>query len=164
MHQGRLNWTDWLLRVLTWEGLVPATVFFGSMAIAILSKHDFWLIIGTGILLPSIACVVRFRSGMRTIETNNCHPFTRFWQMKSLIIGVIIMGFMEGLYIIYSTKPGLGLLGGGNDTHIWIGFLLAYLLLLTFATYPGLSSNTLYDSDDFFEDDDCLSIPSDHLE
>ncbi len=138
----RLNWTGWLLRVLTCDGLVPVVLLTSSIMLSRLSlgQGNWYLIMSAGI--PVSAFMVRFFMGQYAIEHNHCSALTRRFQSGVLVLGLCVIAIMDCFLIMLSMLlPGNPPKGGGDKLVIlFYGFAIAYLAYLacmTFAMYPG---------------------------
>lgn len=141
-----LDWSGWLLRVLTWDGLVPVAMFVSSMTVARLTQGqgDWYLALTLG--LPLSAFLVRFFMGRGAIERNHCSPVTQSFQSIVLVLGLIVIAILDSLLICLSTLPP-GNPGGNRDKVVILYCVvamvyLAYLACMCFAMYPGRESLT----------------------
>ena len=155
----RLNWSGWLLRVLTCDGVLPVVLLATSVTLSRLSlgQGELYLILSAGI--PVSAFMVRFFMGQRAIEHNHCSALTRRFQLIVLVLGLIVIALMDCLLIVLSMLPP----PNGNKAEkyliLFLGFAIAYLAYLacmTFAMYPGREPIPLgevgYDAPDLDEE------------
>ncbi len=133
-----LHWTGWLLRVLTWDGLVPVSMLLLSRGLTL-------IVVGGGgefdllsIILPCIAIGVRLYLGHVAISVNHCTPSVRQAQFISLLLGLILLAVIECALILAATlPPGNGPFDRAEDRQIGYWLLAAYISFVTIAMYPG---------------------------
>jgi len=133
----------WLLRVLTWDGLLPVVVWAIPLIVAKsalpISEPAIVLLAS---LLPIAALIVRFFVGHRMIQANACGTGFRRVQVTCLCVGLFVLMLLDCLLItLFSLEFGGG---PGVPEEEWLAqvviiaiFYLPYLALLSVAMYPG---------------------------
>ncbi len=129
---------QWFIRVLTWDGLVPVGLFLMSASLASMANGDLEWISLVALILPVIALLVRFYRGLRSIHKNRCSPATRAVQIGLLVLGLIMLGVLDGVIILSTTAPpGAGPFDRADDRQIWYWFGIVYWIAMMIAMYPG---------------------------
>jgi NADH:ubiquinone oxidoreductase subunit 6 (subunit J) len=132
---------NWLLRLATWDGLLPAAVWGAStVLLAVLPRKEEAVVL-TVAILPAAALIVRFYVGRRMIDTNACTPGFRKVQLVCLCAGLLVLTLLDTLLMTLFT---LELPQPANPTEelaavaiIVAMFYTPYLLFLAVAMYPG---------------------------
>lgn len=132
---------NWFLRVLTWDGLLPAVVWAVPVLLMSVLPDGELLVLTLGVILPIVALIVRFYVGHAMIVRNRCGPWFRKLQVVCLGLGLFVLMCLDSLLITLFT---LQLDGGNNPEDDWrvqlvifAMFYLPYLILLAVAMYPG---------------------------
>jgi hypothetical protein len=132
----------WIGRILSWDGLLPAIVFAASVGVAVLFPNNRIVPEIAMVVLPIGAFLWRARAGHRQINTNGCGPWTRAGQYVALGFALLLFLFFDFMLVLleFIPKGQRGL--AQEDVPIWVGMVIAYLVLATFAMYPGRGLNS----------------------
>lgn len=124
----------WLLRLFSYDGLLPALVFVipGLLAVAIGAGAIIEL---TAVALPIIAYFWRMAIGLRHIETNDCSCIVRRIQKCWLFVGLLALLLVDAFMILTWNIPRNAL--SIQDYITTFCIYLVYVLCLAVSTYPG---------------------------
>lgn len=125
----------WLLRVFTWDGILPFCILAIPYVIHWALPNKRGLIEITAVALPIVAFFTRVIVGNRHIASNNCsHSFRKF-QFGVFFLTIIVFIMVDCVMILSHLMPNAPL----NDTDYLIFAILIglYLLAMAVAMYPG---------------------------
>lgn len=131
--------SSWLIRLIAWDGLLPALVWLSPHAIrAIIPNHD-KAIEAAAILIPIAALFLRFYMGSQYIYSNHCSRSFRRLQVVLFCLGIFLLLLIDVLLILSTILPKMP---PGHPVHfkemvLFTGVFAVYLLLMIIAMYPG---------------------------
>ena len=134
-----MNASQWIIRLIAWDGLLPALVWLSPYAIrAIIPNHD-KAIEAAAILIPIAALFLRFYMGSKYIFSNHCSRSFRKLQVVLFCLGIFLLLLIDSLMILSTILPKMP---QGHPVHFREMILIAgafsvYLLLMFIAMYPG---------------------------
>jgi hypothetical protein len=132
---------NWFLRVLTWDGLLPAAVWAVPAILMNVLPNGEPIVLLLGVLLPIVALLVRFYVGRAMIAANRCGPVFRKLQVACLGVGLFILMCLDSLLITLFTLQLDGADRPEDDWRvqlvIFAMFYGPYLAFLAVAMYPG---------------------------
>ena len=127
----------WLMRLVAWDGIVPWMIWCFPFLIR-------WVFPGwrgavelSAIILPVLGLLIRLVIGVQAIQINYCSPTWRAAQRVALIIGLLVLGLIDGVMIISHLLPQGFPIATWNDRIVWICLGVVYLSAMLFAWYPG---------------------------
>src|SRR6478752_8449135 len=88
MTRTRLNKRKWLVRVITWDSIMPLVLIGVPHAVHWMFPQAVKAIELMGILLPIVAFFMRLFIGFRHINANQCPPRFRDFQRVILFLGI----------------------------------------------------------------------------
>lgn len=97
--------TFWMLRVITWDGILPASVWFAPVVAGLLLPNNRLAIELIAIVLPISSFCIRYRVGRQYITTNNCRSTTRRIQAAALYLGIFVVFFFDAVMILSHVMP-----------------------------------------------------------
>ncbi len=127
----------WLLRVLMWDGLLPAGVVLVPTFVEFRFPNNRGAIELTALALPSVGLLIRLWIGRRFIAANHCTVSVRKLQFCALFLGIFLLAFLEGVLILTHVMPSGALFVHQTDVVIFAMLFSTYLLLMSIAMYPG---------------------------
>jgi len=133
MRIGRVDFSAWLLRLVTWDGLLPLFIVLVPAAIGLLVPNNRGVMEITAVGLPIAAFFVRFGVGFRLIQTNNCAAEIRRFQIVAFVFGMFLLVLFDSVLILGHLVPN-GVLFAGSFLTVLGG---PYLVAMAIALYPG---------------------------
>jgi hypothetical protein len=79
-----VNYRSWLLRILTWDTLLPACVGLVPIGVEFFFPKHRSVMEVVSVTLPIVAFFPRIRAGKRQIQSNRCSDATRSFQTSML--------------------------------------------------------------------------------
>jgi hypothetical protein len=89
MAVGRINYGSWLLRVITWDAILPVFVAAVPLAIETFLPTHRGVMEVTAVTLPVAAFFVRIAGGRRHIASNRCSDPVRRVQFGVFCVGIL---------------------------------------------------------------------------
>ncbi|MEX0715677.1 MAG: hypothetical protein WD066_03785 [Planctomycetaceae bacterium] len=132
----RVEYARWLLRLVCWDGLLPAIVLTAPMIGRRLLADTPLLIDIFGIGLPVAAFCIRIAVGFSYISRNRFGPAMRSAQRAALGLAALLLVMVDCIAVLTQFVPAarpFGLL------HLIVLTCVGatYLALMAFALYPG---------------------------
>ncbi|MDR3639662.1 MAG: hypothetical protein P4L84_38030 [Isosphaeraceae bacterium] len=140
MAAGQLGVTSWLLRLITWDGVLPACIVFAPAGIELLFPNNRGAIELAAVLLPITAFWVRFSVGKRHIDTNHCGPAVRTFQLCVFCFGIFVLVFFDAAITLSHIMPQGALFSTSADILVWGIIGAIYVTSMAIAMYPGRSA------------------------
>jgi hypothetical protein len=134
----QVDFVSWVLRVLTWDSLLPACVILFPTAIAFLLPNNRGAIEITGVVLPIAGFVLRVRAGRRQITSNHCAATMRHVQLGSFVVGILILTLIDAVLVLSHVMPQGALFADKTDRVVWAILFFVYLASMSIAMYPGV--------------------------
>jgi len=132
-----VNLAAWLLRLLTWDGVLPVCIFFVPSLIELLLPNNRGAVEIASVAPPIIAFFIRFAVGRHHIAANRCSAWFRRIQYAVFGIAVVLLVFFDAVLILAHLIPGAP---GPPSMEEWIALAIiasVYLTLMGTAMYPG---------------------------
>jgi hypothetical protein len=129
----------WLLRILTWDGLLPACVVLFPTVIAIVLPNNRGAIEITAVVLPIAGFFLRVSAGRRQIASNRCAARLRHVQLCAFVLGILVLTLIDAVLILSHVMPQGALFADKTDRVVWTILFSVYLASMTIAMYPGAS-------------------------
>ena len=139
-HDTPINYRQWILRIIYWDGILPIFVSFVSVAVASFLGNNRPLAETLMVVLPIVALFIRFSIGRKHILGNNCGGIFKGVQTGALGFAILIFLFADFLVVLSAFIPKNRGLPPPEDVPIYIVALLLYLVLVIIAMYPGRES------------------------
>lgn len=139
-HDKPINYSQWLLRIIGWDGILPVFVASLAFAIASIFGNNWLLAEALVIVLPIVALFIRFSIGYKHIRRNYCGKMFKGIQTGALGLAVFIMLFADFLVVLLAFIPKNDRHPPPEDVPIYIVALTVYLVLVVIAMYPGRES------------------------
>jgi hypothetical protein len=136
MPSQRLHLSKWLIRVLTWDSVMPVVLIAVPHAVHWLFPQAVKAIELLGVFLPITAFFVRLVVGWRHINANYCSPWARGLQQGVLFVGIFSLVLVDAALILQINIPQ-----ANEKFEILMVFLAVsvfiYLPSMVIAMYPG---------------------------
>jgi hypothetical protein len=97
---GHIDYARWLLRVITWDGVLPVCLFLIPLAAKFLFPIHGGVFAFLAVALPIAALFFRIRAGCHHIDANNCGPSFQKLQVWTLLFGSLILVILDALLIV----------------------------------------------------------------
>jgi hypothetical protein len=143
-----LNYGSWLLRVITWDVILPVCIAFAPMVVDLLLPNHRGAIEVTAVLLPIAAFFLRIRAGERHIASNRCSDGVRRFQFCALCLGILPLILIDCFMILSHLMPRGALLTADSDKFALAIVYALYLSSMAVAMYPGRTISSPVDWDD----------------
>lgn len=140
-----MNSLPWIMRLITWDGLLPALVWLSPYVIGVLLPNHDKAIEAAAILIPILALLFRFYLGTQYIFSNHCSCRFRKVQLVLFCIGLLLLLLIDSLMILSSILPQMP---RDHPVHFkeqvfMVGFFSLYFILMIVAMYPGAAADSL---------------------
>jgi hypothetical protein len=135
------EYLNWFLRVLCWDGLLPAVVFLVPHIALLLLPNRPGVIELLAIVVPIAALFSRFVAGSRVIKSNHCAERCRQLQFMALAVALMILLLTEAALMLSHNMPPGALFAAEKDRIVWTVFAAVYFTNVVFAMYPGRASS-----------------------
>jgi hypothetical protein len=133
MKVGRVDFSAWFLRLITWDGVVPILIALAPLAVELSIPNNRGVMEVAAVALPIAAFFIRLCVGGRLIRTNNCPAETRRLQAIAFVFGLFLLGLFDSVLILSHLVP--------NGVPMVGPFLIVlggpYLVAMAIALYPG---------------------------
>jgi hypothetical protein len=151
MWIGRVNYRSWLLRILTWDTILPVAVAFVPTAIALFLPDRRGVMEIASVTLPIAAFLLRLRIGKRQIDSNRCSVAVRKFQFCVFFVGILPLVLIDCVIVLSHLMPNGALFATSGDLLVWAVLAAIYLASMTVAMYPGSAraANDQHESDDY---------------
>jgi hypothetical protein len=148
----QLDVRAWLVRVITWDGVLPACVLLVPSVVALVLPNRRGAIEITAVALPIVAFLIRFRVGKRHIDSNHCGEAMKVFQLCIFSLGILALVLFDAFVVLIHVMPRRA--GGITPADL---FELAipvsiYLAIMALAMYPGRRLVLVEKSHEQFED------------
>lgn len=136
---GNTDFVGWMVRLLTWEGILPTCVFLVRGIIETLFPSR-GTIEAAAVVLPITFFFVRIFTGCRHIDANHCSQGFQRFQVWALVLAVFVLVFVDAIMILADVMPNGALVAGPADWIVIVTIILIYLVPMSVAMYPGRSN------------------------
>jgi hypothetical protein len=147
MALGHVNYGSWFLRVLAWDGVLPAFIAFAPTGVEVLFPNHRGAVEITAVTLPIAAFGLRIRAGKRHIASNRCSEVVRFFQFCAFCLGILPLVLVDCFMILSHLMPG-AMFETYTDILICAITVSVYLTLMAVAMYPGRAIPSALDWED----------------
>ena len=146
MTRLRVDYGLWVLRLLGWDGLLPALIVLIPCTLKLLLPRNLDDVVLTAAIIPPVALFIRGYVGIRQINSNHCSHLIRQLQGCVLLLAITPLMIVDVFLILYHALPK-------NGPNRWASFafggaIAGYLVLMAFAMYPGGTKVVTADSED----------------
>lgn len=140
----RISFRQWIIDVISWDGILPACIFGISFLVSIFVAQNQFPAELLMVALPIIGVLVRFSIGYRKILNNHCTRWLRALQLIAL--GIAVLMFMAfDFFVVLGAFMKLQHALGPMDWFVLGGIGTIYLSLVTFTMFPGIAPSNVDD-------------------
>jgi hypothetical protein len=143
-----VNYGFWLLRVITWDTILPVVVALVPAAIIFLFPNRRGFVEIISVTLPVGAFLLRVINGKRQITTNRCSEAVRTFQFCVFVFGILPLVLVECFMVLSHLMPDGALFATKTDRMILAVLAAIYLACMVVAMYPG--SETTENAEEFW--------------
>ena len=133
----RVNYRSWLLRIVTWDTLLPACVGLLPHGIELVFPKNRGVMEVVAVTVPVAAFFLRIRAGTHQIATNQCSQILRNLQRCAFVLGILPLVLVDAFLILSHLMPQGALIATPGDRLVWAIVLGVYLTCMAVAMYPG---------------------------
>jgi hypothetical protein len=133
----RLDVKSWLLRLFTWDGVLPVCIVLIPSVIGLIIPNRRGAIEMSSVIVPIAAFLIRFRAGKRHIESNNCGEIMKIFQLCVFSIAILALVLVDAFIMLSHVMPRRGKFVTIDDLLALLIPIAFYLSLMAFAMYPG---------------------------
>ena len=138
MFVGRIDYRTWMVRLVTWDGVLPLVLGLAPFAVSVVIPSCRGAIEVTAVGLRVAAFLIRLVVGLRFIRTNQCSEKTREFQGIALVLGMFLLVYFDAVSILAHVIPSGALFATWLDFFKFMAlFNAVYLGLMAVALYPG---------------------------
>lgn len=130
----------WLIRLIAWDGVLPAVVWSVPFVVHELMPNDRGANEFCGIALPLVAFLVRFFIGFRAIKSNHCGMLLRPVQMTVLCVGLFTLLLIDVLMVLENVMPKGPAPTTWEDLIVLAVLYAIYFSAMAIAMYPGFEN------------------------
>jgi hypothetical protein len=149
-EKGNARFGLWLIRLLTWDGLLPACIWSAPIVVRLLTARRGAVEI-TAVSLPIFAFFIRYRVGRQLILANGCRDLVRGVQLAVLCFGILVLLFIDAIVILAHVVPQGAGLDLADAWRTWAFAYSLYLVAMAFAMFPGSAPTRTGQSGDLAE-------------
>ncbi len=128
---------SWMLRLITWDGLLPAFVWLIPFFAEMLFPNTPSVIELIGVGVPIAAFLIRLYVGQRFISSNHCGTVMRTFQLGVFFIGILVLVCIDSMMILAQSGPGGVQMATRTDLIVFLSLFTFYFLSMAFSMYPG---------------------------
>jgi len=128
---------SWLLRLFTWDGVLPASVWSAPFLVEWLVPNNRGAIEATGMILPAAAFLIRLQVGRRYIASNGFGPVMRGFQVGVFCLGLFVLVVIDAVMVLSHVMPKGEAFRTTADCIVWAALYATYLTSMAVAMYPG---------------------------
>src|SRR5262245_48281882 len=133
MNHGQVNYGEWLLKLIAWDGALPIFIILVPTIVDLLFPNPPGAISFAPVLIPIAAFFLRFYVGKRHIDSNRCSRAIRNLQLVALCIGIFVLLLIDSLLILsHEMNRGAIVPSAGEILVLSIPFSI-YLVLMAIA-------------------------------
>src|SRR5262245_32594772 len=125
MAAKRIDFREWFLRAVHWDGLLPIAIAFVPRLFTLVFPKLDDVVAMTAVILPPIVFFWRIANGYRLIFSNRCGYWVRHFQLCVFVVGLVPLILMDCLIILSAIIPNG--MQGDNDLQIWLIMLAVYI-------------------------------------
>lgn len=132
----RVNHRAWLTHLMFWDVLLPLSVSTVPWLV------HWWFqnahaIEAIAVVMPIVAFLTRMNVGGRRITYNRCGAFLKCLQFVVFGVAALLLIGVEALLVLMLLIPMGAMQPTETDLIILSSIAVGYLLIMTFATFPG---------------------------
>jgi hypothetical protein len=131
----RVNYQLWLLRLIAWDGLLPALILLAPYVVELLIPNNRLAIELLGVAFPIAGFFIRLVVGKRHIDSNLCSGPVRLAQFGVFFVGIFPLVLIDAFLVLSHVMPK-GVLAP-EDYAVFGVLFSVYLTAMTLAMYPG---------------------------
>lgn len=135
MPAKRIDFREWFLRVVHWNGFLPIAIAIIPRLFSLVFPKLEDVVAVTAVILPPIVFFWRIASGYRLIFSNRCGYWLRHFQLCVFVVGLVPLILIDCLIILSAIIPNG--MQGDEDLRIWLIMLAIYFASMAIAMYPG---------------------------
>jgi hypothetical protein len=132
-----VNYRFWLLRVITWDAILPVVVAVVPAVIIFFFPNRRGFIEITSVTLPVGAFLLRSITGKRQIARNRCSQAVRTFQFCVFVIGILPLVLVDCFMVLSHLMPDGALFATKTDRLVLAVLAAIYLVCMVVAMYPG---------------------------
>jgi hypothetical protein len=133
----QVNFGFWLLRVITWDAILPLVVALVPTLIILIFPNRRGFIEITSVMLPVGAFLLRAINGKRQIARNRCSQTVRAFQFCVFVVGILPLVLLDCVMILSHLMPDGAFLATTTDRLVLAVLVAIYLVSMIVAMYPG---------------------------
>ena len=137
-----MSLSNWILRLITWDGLLPAFVWLIPYVVGILFPNMPGMIEFFGVAVPIAAFLIRLYVGQRFISSNHCGTVMRALQLGVFFIGILVLVCIDSMMILAHAGPGGVRMATRTDLIVIVVSFAIYFMSMAFSMYPGYETST----------------------
>jgi len=131
----QVEYRSWLLRIIGWDGMLPASVLAAPYVVESILPNTRWAIEVTAVVLPIVAFFMRLFVGHRHIHENKCSTVFRVVQFGVFFLGIFPLVLIDAALVLVHVMPK-GVFA--TDDYLVFAVLYGiYLSAMIVAMYPG---------------------------
>jgi len=131
------NYTQWVINVVSWDGLFPAFILSVSLVVAQLFPKNQVVAETLMVSLPVLGALTRLTIGRRKIQSNHCSVWVRAIQFGCLAFAVVLFMAFDFFVVLGAFVQNKQDVLAPADKLIFFYIAATYILLATCAMYPG---------------------------
>lgn len=136
MHEKRIDYFSWFIRVLAWDGFMPVVIIVTPFLVQKYFPNNRNAVEFTGIMLPLVGFIFRFFAGWIHIFSNHCGRVFRALQFGVLCFGLLSIIIIDTIFVLFHGREKDAFVSSA-DYLTCAGLYLIYLTSMIFAMYPG---------------------------
>ena len=137
-----MSLSNWILRLITWDGLLPAFVCLVPYVVEVLFPNMPGMIEFFGVAVPIAAFLIRLYVGQRFIWSNHCGTVMRALQLGVFFIGILVLVCIDSMMILAHAGPGGVRMATRTDLIVIVVSFAIYFMSMAFSMYPGYETST----------------------
>ena len=137
-----MKYLRWLLRIATWDGLLPICVAFAPLGIKLAFPGLRGAVEITAVVLPISAFFFRVKIGLRHFVANRHVWIVRMLQAATFTMAIFLLVFLECFVILSHIMPAGALFVAKEDRVVGAMLYSLYLGSMAFALFPGPNGDT----------------------
>jgi hypothetical protein len=130
-----MSLSHWILRLITWDGLLPAFVWLIPYVVGSVFPNM------PGLIEFFAAFLIRLYVGQRFISSNHCGTVMRGLQLGVFFIGILILVGIDSMMILTHTGPRGVRMATQTDLIVGLVAFTIYFVSMAFSLYPGYETS-----------------------
>ena len=120
----------WWIRLVSWDGLLPLAVWYIPQCIEIFFPGRRGAIEIASLVVPVMAVLIRYYTGMELIRNNHCSKRFRIVQKAIFCIGILMLVMVDCVLILMHVMPKNPNGGNSDDLTLILSFFGFYLIIM----------------------------------